>query len=162
MIGISGSMFWSKPWWKWYLTPVVNFSDVRRSQLAKSTLSPTSWFPWDLFRAFKVYSNSKEKQQESTAPIQSPVKLQPWFLRLLWKTCLRQNCSLRSLGIVVKDLPFFRTLWWWKSKYFCRTKNKLVYSLTFDNYYSRFSCKGHAVTLSTWNLIFCKFLRRYL
>ena len=26
----------------------------------------------------------------------SLVKLQPWFLSLLWKTCIRQNCSLGS------------------------------------------------------------------
>ena len=31
---------WSgqKPWWNWHLTPVVNFREVRRAQLAKSTL----------------------------------------------------------------------------------------------------------------------------
>ena len=36
------------------------------------------------------------KQREATAPIQSLVKLQPWFLSLRWKTCFRQNCSLGS------------------------------------------------------------------
>ena len=34
------------------------------------------------------------KQRESTAPIKSLVKLQPWLLSLRWNTCLRQNCSL--------------------------------------------------------------------
>ena len=34
------------------------------------------------------------KQREATAPIQSLVNLQPWFLSVRWKTCLRQNCSL--------------------------------------------------------------------
>ena len=38
------------------------------------------------------------KQRESTAPIKSLVKLQPRFLSLRWKTCLRQNCSLGSSG----------------------------------------------------------------
>ena len=57
--------------------------------------------PWDLLRSFKVYSDAKErvrcgKQREATAPVQSLVKLQPWFLSLWWKTCLRQNCSLGS------------------------------------------------------------------
>ena len=33
-------------------------------------------------------------KREATATIQSLVKLQPWFLSLWWKTCLRQNCSL--------------------------------------------------------------------
>ena len=61
--------------------------------------SPPRWCPWDIFRSFKVPSDAKErvgcgKQWEATAPIQSLVKLQPWFLNLQWKTCLRQNCSL--------------------------------------------------------------------
>ena len=48
---------WSgqKPWWNWYLTPVVNFGEVRRAQLAKST-HVTSW---DLFRSFKICSDAK-------------------------------------------------------------------------------------------------------
>ena len=36
------------------------------------------------------------KQREGTAPIQSLVKLLPWFLSFWWKTCLRKNCSLGS------------------------------------------------------------------
>ena len=36
------------------------------------------------------------KQQEATVPIQSLVKLQPWFLSMRWNTCLRQNCSVGS------------------------------------------------------------------
>ena len=57
---------------------------------------------WDLFRSF-VCSDAKErlgcgKQRETTTPIQSPVKLQPWFwfLSFRWKICLRQNRSLVS------------------------------------------------------------------
>ena len=80
---------------------MVNFSEVQRVQLAKSTLLTSTWCPWDLFRSFKVCSNAKErmgcrKQWEATAPILSLVKLQPWFLSLQWKTCLQQNCSLGS------------------------------------------------------------------
>ena len=61
--------------------------------------SPPLWCPWDLFRSSKVFSGDKErvgcgKQLEDTRSIQSLVKLQPWFLSLRWKTCLRQNCSL--------------------------------------------------------------------
>ena len=76
--------------------------------------SPPRWCPWDLFRSFKVCSDAKERvgcrrQREATAPIQSLVKLQPRFLSLWWKTCLRQNCRLSSV-IAVKDLPLGRTL----------------------------------------------------
>ena len=31
MIGISGSLIWSKPCWNWYLTPLVNFCEVQRA-----------------------------------------------------------------------------------------------------------------------------------
>ena len=34
------------------------------------------------------------KQREATAPIKSLVNVQPCFLSLRWKTCLRQNCRL--------------------------------------------------------------------
>ena len=59
--------------------------------------SHPSWCSWDLFRSFWVCSDAKErvgfgKQREATAPIKSLVELQPWFLSLRWKTCLRQNC----------------------------------------------------------------------
>ena len=96
VIGISD--LWSgkkKPWWNWYLTPVVNFVEVRRAQLAKSTLTSTL-LPLGSFQIFKVCSDAKEcrKQREDTSPIESLVKVQSWFLSLHWKTCLRQNCSL--------------------------------------------------------------------
>ena len=79
MIGISGSQIWSKTWWNWYLTPVVNFSEVQRAQFAKSTLLI---FTLVLLGSFKVCSDAKErvacrKHQEATAPILSLVKLQP-------------------------------------------------------------------------------------
>ena len=78
------------------LNPVANFGEVRRAQIAKSILITYSLVP---LRSFKVCSDIKErvrcgKEQEATAPIKSLVKLQPWFLSLRWKTCLRQNCSL--------------------------------------------------------------------
>ena len=73
----------------------------RRTQLAKSTLLTCILVPLRSFRSFKISSDAKErvgcgKQREATAPIQSQAKLQPWFLSLRWKTCLRQNCSLGS------------------------------------------------------------------
>ena len=91
---------WSgqKPSWNWYLTPLVNFGEVWRVQSAKSTLLTSTLV---LLGSSQICSDAKEKvgcrkQREATAPIQSLVKLQPWFLSLRWKTCLRQNCSLGS------------------------------------------------------------------
>ena len=52
------------------LTPAVNFGEVQKAQLAKSTLLPPHWCPWDLFRSFKVCSDAGcGKQREATTPI---------------------------------------------------------------------------------------------
>ena len=88
VIDISGSLIWlKKTLMELMFNPCGKFS------------SPPRCCPWDLFRSFKVCSDAKErvgcgKQREVTASIKSLVKLQPWFLSLRWKTCLRQNCSL--------------------------------------------------------------------
>ena len=55
-IGIFGSLIRSKPWWNWYLTPVVNFVEVQRAQLARSTLL-TTLVP---LGSFKICSDAKE------------------------------------------------------------------------------------------------------
>ena len=80
------------------LISVVKFGEVRRVQLAKSTLLTSTLVP---LGSFKISSDDKErmgcgKQREATASIQSLVKLQPWFLSLRWKACLWQICSLGS------------------------------------------------------------------
>ena len=77
---------------------MVNFGEVRRAQLAKSTLLTSTLVP---LGSFKICSDAKERvgcenQRKVIAPIQSLVKLQHWFLSLRWKTCHRQNCSLGS------------------------------------------------------------------
>ena len=41
--------------------PCGNFGEVRRPQLAKYTVSPPRWGPWDLFRPFKVFSLLKRE-----------------------------------------------------------------------------------------------------
>ena len=83
MIGISGSLIWSKTLME-LISPVVNFSEVQRTQLVKSTLLISMLVPWNLFRCFKICPDAKErvgcrKQWEATAPIQSLVKLQAFF-----------------------------------------------------------------------------------
>ena len=64
---------WSdqKPWWNWYLTPVVNFGEVRRAQLAKSTLLTSTlqrWCPWDLFRSFKMLKREWGEKSNGKLP----------------------------------------------------------------------------------------------
>ena len=97
VIGNSGSPIRSKPLMELIVTLVANFGEVRRAQLAKSTLTSTL-VP---LGSFKFCSDAKEKegcgkQWKATAPIQSLVKLKSCLLSLQWKTCLRQNCSLGS------------------------------------------------------------------
>ena len=81
-----------KLWWNWYFT--LWWISVKSGGPSKSDphSSPPRWCPWDLLRSFKVCSDAKErvgcgKQWETTAPIQSLVKQQPWFLSLWWKSC---------------------------------------------------------------------------
>ena len=56
-----------------YLILVVNIGEVRRAQLAKSTLLTSSLVPLGCFRFFKACSDAKErvgcgKKREATAP----------------------------------------------------------------------------------------------
>ena len=106
---------WSgqKSLWKWYLTPVVNFGEVRRAQLAKSTPHLHVGAPGS-FRSFKVCSDAEVrvgcgKQPPYSIPGKTAAlvpefevedvpsaELEPWFLILWWKTFLPQSCSLYS------------------------------------------------------------------
>ena len=81
----------------WYLTPVVNFGEVLRAQLAKSTLLTSSLVPLVSFQIFKVSSDAKErvgcgKQQEAT------------YLSIPSKT------TARVPEFAVEDLPLSRTV----------------------------------------------------
>ena len=74
MIGISGSLIWSKTLIELIFNLVVIFGKVRRAQLAKSSLLTSSLVPLGFLRSFKVCSDAKErvgceKQRQATAPI---------------------------------------------------------------------------------------------
>ena len=58
MIWIFGSLIWSKTLMELIFIPVVNFSKVPRTQLAKSTLFTSTLVP---LGSFKVYSDAKER-----------------------------------------------------------------------------------------------------
>ena len=97
VIGISRSLIWSKTTMELIFNPVVNFGKVRRAQLAKSTSSPPRWCPWDLFRFFKVCSNSKERERGCGKQRKLP------HLSIPGKT------AALVPEFVVEDLPFGRT-----------------------------------------------------
>ena len=52
LIGISGSLIWSKTLMELMFNPVMNFAEVRRAQLAKSTLLTSSLVPLGSFQIF--------------------------------------------------------------------------------------------------------------
>ena len=91
--GISGSLIWPKTLMELIFNPCGKFWGSPEGPIRQIHSPHLHVCPWDLFRSFNVCSDAKqkvgcEKQQEATASIQSPVKLQPWFQSLWWKTCL--------------------------------------------------------------------------
>ena len=113
MIGISGSLIWSKTLLELIFNPCGEFREVRRAQLAKPTHLTNTLVPLGSLRSFKVCSDAKErvgrgKQRKATVPIQSLVKLQQWFLSVR-KICLRQNCTNGSCVCVCGRPAFGRT-----------------------------------------------------
>ena len=92
-----------------YLTSVVNFGEVWRTQLAECTFLTSTLVPWDLFRSFKVCSDAKEREWGAVNNGKLPylfipgkiaalvpefavedlpsAELKPRFLFLQWRTC---------------------------------------------------------------------------
>ena len=101
MSGISRFLIWSKilmelifnPCGEFRLSPEDPVSQIHCPHLHVGAPGIFS----GLLRSVQKLKRERErvgcgKQREATAPIQSLVKLQSWFLSLRWKTCLRQNC----------------------------------------------------------------------
>ena len=82
----------------------MNFGDVRRAQLAKSTLSPPRWCPWDLlrstqvlkrlgaeskgnYRTYSITGNTAALVPEYAVEDLRSAELQARFLRLHWRNC---------------------------------------------------------------------------
>ena len=101
MIGISGSLIWSKTLMEQIFNPSGEYrwsSEGPVSQMHSPHLrGGAPGIFWDFLRSVQMLKRERVgcgKQREATAPIQSILKLQFWFLSFQWKTCLRQNCSL--------------------------------------------------------------------
>ena len=83
VIGISGSLIWSKTLMEQTCNPCGLFRGSPEgpvSQIHSPHLHV--WYSWDRFRSFKVFSDAKErlgcgKQREATAPIQFLVRSTP-------------------------------------------------------------------------------------
>ena len=100
MIGISESMIWSKtlmeltfnPCGESQRSPEGSVSQIHSPHIHVGDPGIFS----ELLRSVQMLKREwgAESKREATAPIQSLVELQLWFLSLRWKTYLRQNCSL--------------------------------------------------------------------
>ena len=99
---------WSdqKPWRNWFLSPTVNFNEVRRAQLAKFTLLTSTL---GALGSFKVRSDDREsgvrKAAGSYHTYSSLVKLQLWFLSYRWMTCLWAELQPWCLSLQCKTCP---------------------------------------------------------
>ena len=87
LIGISGSLMWSKTLMELMFNPCGEFQCNSGGPSEPNPLSsPPLWCPGifsDLLRSVQMLKRvGCGKQREATAPIQSLVKLQPWFLSL--------------------------------------------------------------------------------
>ena len=130
VIGISGSLMWSKTLMELIFNPVVNFGEVRRAQLAKSTLMTSSRCPWDIFRSFKVCSDAKERVGCGKQPhLFIPSKLQPSFMSLQWKTCLWAELQSWCLSLQWRTCPWAEQWWWFEIlKYRAKWMNNIFMS----------------------------------
>ena len=115
-MGFPGVWSCQKPSWNWYLIPVMNFGEVWRAQLAKSTLLTSTLGPWDIFRTFKICSDAKKRAWD----MESNGKLLHLFISSKTETLVPefeiQDLPLDRTAKVVpafamKDLPLGRTQW---------------------------------------------------
>ena len=93
---------------------MVNFGEVRRVKLAKSTLLTSTWCRWDLFRSFKVCSDAKKR-----VVVESNGKPSHLFIPSKTATLVpefaMEDLPLSSTAtlvpeLAVEDLPLGRTL----------------------------------------------------
>ena len=104
--------------WNWYLTPVVNFGEVRRAQLAKSTLLTSKLVPlWSFLRSFKICSDAEEsgvqKAMGSYRSYSIPGKTAASIPEFAVEDLPLGGTAALVPELSVKDLPLGRTLWWW-------------------------------------------------
>ena len=95
---------------------MANFGEIRKAQLAKSTLLTSTSCSWDLFISFKVCLDAKERVvAESNGKL--PHLLIPSKTATLVPKFAVEDLRLgRTAALVpelaVKDMPLGRTLWW--------------------------------------------------
>ena len=118
LIGISGSLSWSKTLMELIFNPCGEFqwsaegpvSQIHTHHLHDGAPGIFS----DLLRYVQMLKREwVRKTTGSYRTYSSIVKLQPLFLSFRWKTCLCAELQTWFLSFRVKDLHLGRTLWWW-------------------------------------------------
>ena len=118
MIGISGSLIWSKTLMELIFnpcSPAVNFSDVWRDKLAKSTLLTSTLVPLGSFRSFKVSLDAKERvgaeSNRKLPHLSFPNKIVAWVPEF----AVEDLPLIRSAALIsefaVNDLSFGKILY---------------------------------------------------
>ena len=115
MIGISGSLIWSKTLMEPILTPVVNFGEVRRAQLAKSALLTSTLVPpgifSDILRSVQILKREWGVESNGKLPhLSTPSKTAAWVPEFAVEDLPLSRTAALVPEFAVKDLPMFRIL----------------------------------------------------
>ena len=86
----------------------MNFGEVWRAQLAKSTLLTSTMLPLGTFQIFfrSVQTLRRKWGAESKGKLRTYSSLQPWFPSLRWKTCLWAELQPWCLSWQWKTYPW--------------------------------------------------------
>ena len=115
MIGISGSLTWSITLMDLIFNPVVNFCEVRRAQLAKSTLLTSMIVPHgifsDLLRSVQMLKREWGAESNGKLPhLLIPRKTAAFVPEFAVEHLPLSRTAVLVPEFVVKDLPLGRTL----------------------------------------------------
>ena len=111
VIGISGSLIWSKTLMELYLTPVEKFGEVWRAQLAKSTLLTTTLVSLDLFRSVQMLKRGYGADSKGKLPhLFIPSKTATLFPEFAVEDLPLGRTTVLVPGFAVNDLTLGRTL----------------------------------------------------
>ena len=103
----------------WYLTPVVNFGEVRRASYPNPLSSPPRRSPWDLFRSFKVCWDAKERvgavSNGKLPHLSIHSKTAAWVPEFAVEDLPLSRTAVLVPEFAVKDLTLDRILWWCSS-----------------------------------------------
>ena len=111
VIGISGSLIWSKTSMELKFNPYGEFRWSPEGPVGKSTLLTSSLVP---LRSFKVCSDAKERVGCGKQPnLSNPSKTAAWVSELAVEDLPVSRTATLIPEFAVKDLPLARILWWW-------------------------------------------------